>query len=537
MEAPQEPLGARLRVSPWLALLAAALPVYAFALIPLELELAHFAYDDKFYYLQAADHAAEGRPLSIDGESPTNGFHPLWMLVCVAVQSVFDRNSAMTAIQLIGATLHLLQGAILFSLLRRLGGPLVVAFAAAGFYLSSFRVLACNLSGMETTLSVTLLLATIHVFLGLTSEAGRRGFARPLALGLLLGGAMLARLDLVLLSAILLSAFALDPAFGPLRERVARAVLAGAVALGLLVPWFVWSWQTSATLLPNSRVALNFAGFDSPTFGHRLSVALDTLPDTVNALGLWPFVLPAHPWAVSVLLLLPILGGAALFFRLRGDTSLRPAAWVFLHGVVHLLWYVLFARVEMRYLLPFDAIVITCAALLATRWLPSALPRQRRLAAAGFALVLLMSFSAGVQAWNHNLGGNRSHGLHMGLYRLAQWANANTAPEQVIGAFNAGITSYFVERKLVNLDGVMNDRAIDAIRDKRLDRYIDEQQIDVILDVHGQPMAFLSRFSAGDEWRRDYRTLAKFENMTAVSTHRGARVRPGEGAPPTPPLR
>jgi hypothetical protein len=41
--------------------------------------------DDAFYYFKTAQNITEGHGISFDGISPTNGFHPLWMLVCIPV--------------------------------------------------------------------------------------------------------------------------------------------------------------------------------------------------------------------------------------------------------------------------------------------------------------------------------------------------------------------------------------------------------------------------------------------------------------------
>ena len=41
--------------------------------------------DDAFYYFKTAQNISEGVGITFDGIAPTNGFHPLWMLVCVPV--------------------------------------------------------------------------------------------------------------------------------------------------------------------------------------------------------------------------------------------------------------------------------------------------------------------------------------------------------------------------------------------------------------------------------------------------------------------
>lgn len=47
-----------------------------------------FQTDDAFYYFVTARNIAEGRGITFDGLSMTNGFHPLWMLICIPVFSL-----------------------------------------------------------------------------------------------------------------------------------------------------------------------------------------------------------------------------------------------------------------------------------------------------------------------------------------------------------------------------------------------------------------------------------------------------------------
>ena len=58
--------------------------VYA-AMQPDESLLNWYLTDDAFYYFKVAQNISEGRGVTFDNIAPTNGFHPLWMLVCVPV--------------------------------------------------------------------------------------------------------------------------------------------------------------------------------------------------------------------------------------------------------------------------------------------------------------------------------------------------------------------------------------------------------------------------------------------------------------------
>ena len=44
-----------------------------------------YSSDDAFYYYKVAQNISEGKGITFDGLSSTNGFHPLWMLVCIPV--------------------------------------------------------------------------------------------------------------------------------------------------------------------------------------------------------------------------------------------------------------------------------------------------------------------------------------------------------------------------------------------------------------------------------------------------------------------
>jgi hypothetical protein len=46
--------------------------------------LDRFLFEDYFYYLRVARDLVEGNGVTADVSAPTNGFHPLWMLICTA---------------------------------------------------------------------------------------------------------------------------------------------------------------------------------------------------------------------------------------------------------------------------------------------------------------------------------------------------------------------------------------------------------------------------------------------------------------------
>lgn len=98
-------------------LLAVILVLHAFvAFSPEERLLNWFQTDDAFYYFVTARNIAEGRGITFDGISLTNGFHPLWMLICIPVFSLarVDLYLPLRIIVMILALLNAATGILLY---------------------------------------------------------------------------------------------------------------------------------------------------------------------------------------------------------------------------------------------------------------------------------------------------------------------------------------------------------------------------------------------------------------------------------------
>ena len=154
--------------------------------------LASFHEDDIWYYLNIARNFAHGRGFSYDGIEPTNGFHPLWMLVLALTGKVWT-------FEWISAELFKLQ-AIFFGcsiglsaiLLRRttkwLAGSLflIAWLGARPYYYKT------GLTGLETPVFLAVGLLAILTYDWCVEDPT---LARRLVLGLMMSVVFLARLD------------------------------------------------------------------------------------------------------------------------------------------------------------------------------------------------------------------------------------------------------------------------------------------------------------------------------------------------------
>ena len=159
--------------------------------------------DDAYYYFEIARRVASGAPPSLDGETATNGFHPLWLALLVPVQWLVREGELALRLGLaLGAAL----GAGSIALLQRSVARVTASPAAAVFAATLYAVhptaITESVNGLETALAVFTTAWLVDRFLAATMDPPSRRSA--LWLGVAGAAALLARTDAVFLWAALL---------------------------------------------------------------------------------------------------------------------------------------------------------------------------------------------------------------------------------------------------------------------------------------------------------------------------------------------
>ena len=198
--------------------------------------------DDAFYYLRIAHNVAGGLGSTFDGTAVTNGYHPLWEVVCIALAPFFRAASKVqiTVIVALQAGLNAFAAWILYSALRRLH-ELAAAIAVA-LLLASAAIQGTLTNGMESALAFAIMAVLLRVAVVRSSSfvlLDTTGYAA--AIFGLLAALALARLEMGLTAAVFLGVSLWrcgpggDQAMRPARLR-ALLVLGGlgAVACGYL---------------------------------------------------------------------------------------------------------------------------------------------------------------------------------------------------------------------------------------------------------------------------------------------------------------
>lgn len=448
------------------------------ALQPLSYLLSDILPDDAFYYFEIARHIVIGEGSTFDGVHPTNGYHPLWMLVLLPIFSWFS-SGAVGATEPIYAALALsafisaAAGCVTLRILSRItDNPLARAVAVFALMASPLWLFE-TINGLETSLAMLLVVA---FFLFALRAQEQPSYARYALAGALAGLMVLARMDMAVY-ALAFAAFLLWR--HGIRIGMLRAAVVGGSALLVASPWFLWNYATFGMLLTsaaNGNVIIN----------HAL-VVQDNGPGIITLVKGIAYMLVYHATATlergGLLVPLGALAGAALglygagLWKVRDVLRARALLVAFALGFVALFVVNAGLRFTGRtwYFVSANFFFVFALAGLAGSLLERA--ARPRIAAALVAGALALSFAL---AWHEHIRAQSANQLEM--LAMASWMDEHLPEDAVVGVFNAGVQGYFSRVQVVNLDGLVNNTAYEAIRDRRLWSYIREEGIGYISD-------------------------------------------------------
>lgn len=405
------------------------------------------------YYFQIARNLARGAGSSFDGMHATNGYQPLWLLCLVPVFVVSSQPES--GIRLATALQGLFFGgsaALVFRTARRHGRPAATLAALVWLALTYREALA----GLEFALHAVCVLGAAALWLDLFDTRSPPSVRACLGLGSLVGLAFLARLDNLLLAAVIgVVLLNRERAVGPSREGVRRLL---------------------AFALPVALAAGAYAVVNLRLFGHVLPVSaavkrewslhLLSQDPLARAVGVWLAKLSQVLWP---LLNLPqryplyltaggFLAAGLLLARARVARAWAPfAAFSLVQLLAHALWF----HREFSFLgsshafvvQPLLASLLLAAAaerLLASGGRLAALARPALLAANGLVgLLILASASRWVLRERAGLSLRPD-------YDAAGWVNAQLPADAVLATWRTGAVAFLSDRRTLDLTGLVN---------------------------------------------------------------------------------
>lgn len=276
----------------WGAILLACLLVYCLLSRPVSgLPGLSNVEDDVYYYVVIARHLLAGHGSTFNGLVATNGYHPLWLLVITAVQSIArELHAVIQAVYVLVCVSVLVTYCLARAIFRQFTSHIAVPELLAILV----AVIAADFlqTGMEIVLAVPLALFLILQLLKANATPTLMDTAKCSLLTSLM---ILARLDAVFLALLLVFCLAFDSSLRrSLSWKHAAALFAGAAPL---IFYFATNLLCFHTLMPVS--------------GQAKQLRLSHHPSSIVFTWRW-----LNDWQ-RALLPLPVIGAAWLCLRYR----------------------------------------------------------------------------------------------------------------------------------------------------------------------------------------------------------------------------
>lgn len=428
---------------------------------------AWFFSDDAYYYFAVARNLADGLGSTFDGLNPTNGYHPLWMLLLLPVFAI-GGEAPMACLKVVLGLQIALAGVsawLCWRYVSRRYGPEAALIAVVFLFNALYSALLFN--GLESGLLICLLFALLEV------DANRNLFdveSNPWGgalAGLLLGVVFLVRLD----AAFLVLAY-------------------GIVVLMVKPPqdgWLAHWARTMARHLPMAGAFVVLAGSffvaNLWQFGHLTPIS-GAIKSTFPHPG-WHVPLRAIPYGGLLALAIWACSG-------KGARTDGPGGALSQHGkllcalglgsLLHLTWTILFMSwgvFQWHFALYLPIEVVGMAGLY--NRLQRAIPGDRFARA---AMAVVMVFTVASLAVYARAKGDH----HAPRIAAARWAKANTPENAVFAMHDAGAFAYFSQRRTINLDGVINSYAYrDRVREGTLAEYFNSVGLEYVAHAFVNP--------------------------------------------------
>ncbi|OGO18443.1 MAG: hypothetical protein A2Z14_03605 [Chloroflexi bacterium RBG_16_48_8] len=430
--------------------------------------------DDSYYYFLIAKNTAQLGNVSVDGINQTNGFHPLWALFLIPIfgSSSMPNDLHIHLALTLGGLLDVIAIWAISQITKKLGKDESFAILAGCLYAFNPFVVLQATNGLETSLAMaTLMLFWLRFLYWLE---GRSTKWKDVGIGLLTGLVLLARSD---------NAFFLGFAFLTallhlgVKEFIRRAVILGLVVIIVVGPWMIWgkisvgSWIQESGLAVPYAIRERFAAGGGSTFSDLLSEAFQNLLYKAfwlhgDPTGL-PFIIGLVIWPLIIL---------GLIKRWREEDShqekLLLIPFIFGCGAMILFHAGLRWYARPWYFVPTAALFSISFSILLLRRI-----QWNRLSFLLTALLMGYFTLSGYVLWGPGL-----YPWQRDMYASALWIRENIQSDEVVGSFNSGIYAYYSNHRVVNLDGVANHQAYQAIKDSNILKYLQENGITKLVD-------------------------------------------------------
>jgi hypothetical protein len=433
--------------------------------------------DDCYYTLTLARSIAHGLG-PFTGLAHTNGFQPLFGFLMVPSFWLFRDPLGPVRVAIVVSALADTAALALFGrlLLGQVRDPRVAWLAMFMWAVSPYAISNAT-NGLETSLAVCLILAAASYFPRLArAESGAREF---FVFGVLGGLAVFARVDAGLLLAVA-ALLSVRRVFG--RGTVPALRCGAATAAGVLlvnIPWWLFSYHYMGRVYPDSGRAVRQLSHFAVPDPRPASMILAELAEGVRAIlgRQWPTLLFL---ILSVIVIASRGGTAALRAWLRALWRDQQLLVVFAGALFTAYTTYIFGQwFFARYFYVISVVVLLATTLALDHALALLRSSHRRAALGVCAALFLGAVAARRESRDMYFSADPVHRAWM---NVGLWAENHFPAGTVIGGPSSGALGYFAaDLTVVNLDGVVNRDAYEAMMTHRLLDYARSVKVEHLL--------------------------------------------------------
>lgn len=480
--------------------------------------------DDAFYYFTIARNIAQSGKISFDGINLTNGFHPLWMAVVAFLYLLPLGKGIIHGSLVIAGVIYVIGGIPLWRIMKVLGIDDGVSLVVLAAYLMNPFTIFQSINGLETSLSVFLVLLVSYQFITIRSRPPELSRKALINLGISSGFMLLSRTDNIFLYISLLFILSFS---SQIQWKFESLLVIGLLTIAIILPWLIWNYIHFGTIVQSSAVAIPYVcrvkwlkATGQKLFSlAALSYVFKIFDGNWHRFMEFGMVTPKLVLAVSVLDLF-----ATFMFRLK-RRSMPIKLWnldfLIAAVIIYISAHSLFRWGYMRdWYFPW---LISILYIILGAFASSFLHAVRNLVKSWFHWILVFLATSIFCYTLFNtivLDAKRARGMifrekypwQIGMYQSAQWIRYNTLPTVRIGALNAGIIGYFSERVVINLDGVVNNEALKYIQRQELLLYARQQGISLIVEGEDDIITWQLFWDQGRDIRPELKELHRFQS-------------------------
>jgi len=469
--------------------------------------------DDAFYYFKIAQNIIEGFGSTFDGTNLANGYHPLWMVMILPLaRFIKDPLIYLKSILILELVFRLATVVLLFKILEKITKKGWLVFFGACFYFLNPQIVSSSFNGLETGTN-TFLFAVLIYFVFFKK-------LKAWILGLILGLFFLARTDnifyIVGFCLLLLSFRPNEPqSIGTsaqtflhrqgnffyslnfrLKEGLSNKFLLVLIFFLITIsPWLLWHYLNFGTVIQTSADAVPMVLRSNYLLDHTVREMFVRNLKAMISFPIWGWyaflgVSEHFLWFLSVASFL-ILAVCWKFKQTKEERMIFIRFIPLFLATLSLAWIHDCWRHYPRDW-HFDTtiflmgIVFTLVIQFVVKIIQSKrfnLRLRNFISVFFFMFLALMFFQFLKQGVKDLQIGDYNYQNQPELLEAAYWLKCNLKEGERVGAFNAGIMSFFSGKQVVNLDGVINNNAYKAVKSKSIYSFIKEQKIDYYLDL------------------------------------------------------